>query len=61
MGLDNVALLCYMEATPIRAAMSTTTSRIEDDLKARVAAAAEQMGKWANRPTPLSLMPWPKR
>ena len=28
--------------------MSTTTIRIEDDLKARVAAAAEQMGKSAH-------------
>lgn len=28
--------------------MSTTTIRIEDDLKARVAAAAEQMGKTAH-------------
>lgn len=45
---SKVALLCCIDSSPTGVNMTTTTIRIEDDLKARVAAAAEKMGKTAH-------------
>jgi hypothetical protein len=41
----DVALKCHYFPFIRRRSMSTTTTRIEDDLKARVAAAAQRAGK----------------
>jgi predicted transcriptional regulator len=40
--------VCYIEIARSIASLSTTTIRIEDDLKLRVAAAAEREGKTAH-------------
>jgi len=48
LAMQQIARLCYIHSKTTGAAMSTTTIRIEDDLKARVAAAAQQMGKSAH-------------
>jgi predicted transcriptional regulator len=45
---NDVALLCYISILRWNATMSTTTIRLPDDLKARVAAAAERAGMTAH-------------
>ena len=47
-SIDDIAQSCYMLGAVRKQTMPTTTIRIEDDLKARVAAAAERAGKTAH-------------
>src|SRR5664279_2460259 len=43
-----IAHMCYIQSRPVDRVMTTTTIRLEDTLKARVAAAAEREGKTAH-------------